>query len=370
MTETEYKSFVYEIANWGNIPISSQNCGIGCKFCKVNKDPILKRFAKIPTISMDELYQGFKYIKESHNYVRLGAGVFVAPHTDPYLHPQIYEFISATSDYFPEKQIRTVTTGSYIEESRIDYLNAIPNFGIDLSLITMQKQRENIVPNATRKRIEYLLKHGPLKKISLMFTGSFEDLKADLDMLYDLGWHEKSHEILVRRIERTDLSQGELFNISQKSIEAYQECVAFLMEYYPTVKYTVPFLSDKFRGLDNEYFIDADKRLNNISKLALDNLNKKIDVIVSESAFHYFKSRLKDIPNISAYLVKNKLYGGSVTVAGLLNHSDIKSQYTPSSSPPDILMLPYEMYDTGNYEITGESVSELENYFKTSVWKM
>lgn len=369
MTELEYKSFVYEIKNWGNIPISSQNCGIGCRFCKVHKDPILKRFEKIPKISLDELYDGFKNINESHSYVRLGAGVFVAPHTDPFLHPQIYEFIKAASEYFPDKRIRTVTTGSYVEEAKVEYLNSIPNFGIDLSLITMQSQREQIVPNATRKRIEFLLKNAPLKKISLMFTGSFLDLKADLDMLYTLGWHEKAQEILVRRIERTDLSQGDLFDISQKSIAAYPECVALLKENYPIVKFTVPFLRNEYRGADNEYFIDAEKRINLISQIAEENIKKRIDIVIAESAFNYFSSRLKDIPNISVHLVKNKLYGGSVTVAGLLNHFDIKEQYMPSVSP-DILMLPYEMYDVNNNEITGEAKSALGYHFKTSVWKI
>lgn len=369
MTEIEYKSFVYEIENWGNIPISSQNCGIGCRFCKVKKDPILKRFAKIPKISLQELYQGFKHINDSHSYVRLGAGVFVAPHTDPFLHPLIYEFIKLASEYFPDKRIRTVTTGSYIEEDKVQYLNSIPNFGIDLSLITMQNQREHIVPNATRKRIEFLLKNAPLKKISLMFTGSFKDLKADLDMLHYLDWHEKGQEILVRRIERTDLSQGDLFDISQRSIDAYPECVAFLKEYYPTVKFTVPFLHDKYRGGDNEYFIDAEKRIDLISQISDENKNKKIDIILAESAFQYFHSRLNGISNISTHLVKNKLYGGSVTVSGLLNHLDIKTQYSPSVSP-DILLLPHEMYDTDNNEITGEAKSRLEDFFKTSVWKV
>ena len=369
MTSEELYAFSYEIINWGNIPISSQNCGIGCRFCKVNKDPILKRFAKIPTISMEELYKGFGFINNSHNYVRLGAGVFVAPHTDPFLHPQIYDFIKAASEYFPDKRIRTVTTGSYIEENKIDFLNSIPNFGINLSLITMQSKREFIVPNATRKRVEFLLRNAPLKKISLMFTGCIEDLKADIDLLLDLGWHEKGQEILVRRIEYTELSQGELFDISEKSIKAYPECVAILNENYPMVKFTVPFLYDEYSGGNNEYFIDAEKRINLISHMAYENKNKRIDIIIAESAFEYYKTKLKDITNISTHLVRNKLYGGSVTVAGLLNHFDIKAQYSPNVSP-DILMLPHEMYDTGNNEITGESKSELENFFKTSVWKV
>src|SRR5690348_2942885 len=100
MTPEEFYAFSYEIINWGNIPISSKNCGIGCIFCKVHKDPILKRFSKLPEISLDDLYEGFKFINDSHNFVRLGAGVMVAAHTDPYLHPHIYEFINHASQYF------------------------------------------------------------------------------------------------------------------------------------------------------------------------------------------------------------------------------------------------------------------------------
>ena len=369
MTEEEFTSFKYEIDNWGNIPISSQNCGIGCRFCKVQKDPILKRFSKIPKITTDELYKGFELINERHNYVRLGAGVFVAPHTDPFLHPQIYDFIQAASDYFPDKKIRTVTTGSYIEENKIEYLNSIKNYGIDLSLITMQSQRELIVPIATRKRIEYLLKHAPLKKISLMFTGSLVDLKADLDMLISLDWHLKGQEILVRRIENTELSQGELFNISQKSIDLYPECVKFLKENYPMVKFTVPFLRDEFRGGDNEYFNDADARIAAIISKIQKYKSKKIDIIVAASSYEYFKDRLKDLDNTTLYLIKNNLYGGSVTVAGLLNHQDIRNQYKPVTNP-DILILPIEMYDTENNELTGESLNSLEIHYKTKIWKL
>ena len=318
---------------------------------------------------MKELYKGFEFINDSHTYVRLGAGVFVAPHTDPFLHPLIYDFIKAASEHFPDKRIRTVTTGSYIEENKIDFLNSIPNFGIDLSLITMQSKREYIIPNATRKRIEFLLRNAPLKKISLMFTGSFEDLKADIDMLLDLGWHEKGQEILVRRIEYTDLSQGELFDISEKSIKAYPECIAFLNKNYPMVKFTVPYLSDDYRGGDNEYFIDAEVRIDKITQIGKENKDKRIDILIAESAYNFFYSRLKDTPNITTHLVKNKLYGGSVTVSGLLNHRDIKSQYFPAKTP-DIIMVPVEMYDTENNEITGESISSLEDHFKACVWKV
>jgi hypothetical protein len=369
MTEQEFRAFKYEIENWGNIPISSQNCGIGCRFCKVSKDPILKRFPKIPKITTEDLYKGFKFINDSHNYVRLGAGVFVAPHTDPFLHPEIYNFIKIASEYFPNKRIRTVTTGSYIDEKKVEYLNTIKNFGIDLSLITMQKQREYIVPRATRKRIEFLLQNAPLKKISLMFTGSFDDLKADIEMLLDLDWHIKGQEILVRRIENTDLSQGELFNISKNSIDSYVECINFLKKNYTMVKFTVPFLSDEYRGGDNEYFIDADKRINKIKIKLKENEFKKFGIILPESSFNYFKNRLNIYENVDFFLIKNKLYGGSVTVAGLLNHKDIFEQLQLKNRL-DILILPFEMYDTDKNEITGENIKVLEKRLNVKAWTM
>ena len=64
--------------------------------------------------------------------------------------------------------------------------------------------------------------------------------------------------------------------------------------------------------------------------------------------------------------MKNELYGGSVTVAGLLNHEDILNQYKPNE-PYANIVLPFEMYDHEKKDITGRHVSELEHYYNTRV---
>ena len=46
------------------------------------------------------------------------------------------------------------------------------------------------------------------------------------------------------------------------------------------VKFTVPFLDDEYGG-NNEYFIDAEKRINLISHMAYENKNKRIDIIIA-----------------------------------------------------------------------------------------
>ncbi len=367
MTPEEFYAFSYEIINWGNIPISSKNCGIGCIFCKVHKDPILKRFPRLPEITLDDLYEGFKFINDSHNFVRLGAGVMVAAHTDPYLHPLIYDFIKHASDYFPNKKITTVSTGSYISEDKIEYLHSIPNFGIDLSLVTMQEQRETIVPRPTRERLETLLHEGPIRKISLMYTGNLDALQRDLDKLIGLNWHIKAKEILVRRVEYTKFSPERLNTISYQSIDTYENCVSFLKEKYPFVKFTVPYLSDVFLdGEENEYLTQGKERLKHLKEILKNEQNKNFNIICPDSSFSYFKSELLNFDNTRVYNVKNELYGGSVTIAGLLNHEDILNQFNPTI-PNGQIVLPFEMYDHEQKDITGRHISELETHYNTKI---
>lgn len=369
LTKEQFNAFILEIATFGNIPISSKNCGIGCIYCKVHSDPILKRYPPIPEISLEDLYEGFKYVDDKSKYLRLGAGVLVAPHTDPYLHLHIYDFIKHTADFFPKKMITTVTTGSYIEESKIEFLKTIPNFGIDLSLITMQENREIVVPRATRKRLDYLLKYAQskLNKITLMFSGNLDYLKRDLDLLHSLGIDENNKHILVRRIEHTSFSKNNLNSISFDSINGYEECVKYLNLNYPNVVFTVPILKDTFRGGSNEYFEQAEERTTILKQRIEKEQNTNFEIICSESGFDYFTQCFKNYQNVTVHLITNKLYGGSVTVSGLLNHSDIKAQLKPKWSN-SILILPYEMYNHEKCDITGQPKNELETLFKREIW--
>jgi hypothetical protein len=368
MTQEEFYAFSYEIINWGNIPISSKNCGVGCIFCKVHKDPILKRFPPLPQITVKDLYEGFKFIKDSHNFVRLGAGVMVAAHTDPFLHPLIYDFIKRASDYFPQKKITTVTTGSYISEDKIDYLWSIKNYGIDLSLVTMQEQREIIVPRPTRDRLETILKEAPIRKISLMFTGDLDALRRDLDKLIGLDWHVKAKEILVRRVEYTKFSPEKLNIISYQSIEKYEDCVNFLKTNYPFIKFTVPYLDEIYlNGEENEYFTEGKERLSSIKTKFSNEPNNFFNVVCSASSYKYFSNDLQHFHNVKVHLVENHLYGGSVTIAGLLNHQDIIRDFMPEKA--GVVVLPKEMYDHEDKEITGRHISELQTHYNTEIWK-
>ena len=366
LNDEQFAAFSMEIATFGNIPILSRYCGIGCVFCKVHTDSYLGHYPKIPPIDVEDLLRGFKYVNPKVNYVRLGAGVLVAPHTDPFLHPMIYDFIKITSDYFPTKKVTTVTTGAYIKEEKLDYLNSIPNYGIDLSLITMQEQREAIIPRSERERTMFLLKHAPLNKCTLMFTGNLDEIKKDLDLLYSIGVDKKVRQILVRRLEHTAISQPTLKKMSQESIDHYEECITWVKRNYPDVVFTVPILKDVFRGGNNEYFIDADERIEN-QKAIIDGLpsNTVINLICPLSGYTYFTNAFKGYKNVRTNLIHNHLYGGSVSVAGLLNHADIREQFKPEKN--DIMIIPNEMYNSEGKDLLGEKMEELEKYYNAKI---
>ena len=83
------------------------------------------------------------------------------------------------------------------------------------------------------------------------------------------------------------------------------------------------------------------------------------------SGYEYFTNAFKDLPNVKTNLIENHLYGGSVSVAGLLNHRDIREQFKPNKN--DIMILPNEMYNADGQDLLGEHISELEKYYNAKI---
>jgi len=65
LDKEQFDAFRMEIATFGNIPILSKYCGIGCVFCKVHTDSYLGQYPKIPMIDEEDLINGFKYINSN-----------------------------------------------------------------------------------------------------------------------------------------------------------------------------------------------------------------------------------------------------------------------------------------------------------------
>jgi hypothetical protein len=90
-----------------------------------------------------------------------------------------------------------------------------------------------------------------------------------------------------------------------------------------------------------------------------------INLISPESGYEFFSEVYAQYPNVKVNLVKNRLYGGSVTVAGLLNHGDIMAQFSPTNN--DVMILPHEMYNSEDVDIQGHPRRELEEYYHCKI---
>ena len=199
-----------------------------------------------------------------------------------------------------------------------------------------------------------------------MFTGNLDEVKKDLELLHELGVNKRVRQILVRRMEHTATSQPRLKELSQACIDNYEECISWVKANYPDVVFTVPILKDVFRGGNNEYFIDADKRIEAQKKIIRD-LPKGmfVNLICPLSGYDYFTKAFAGFENVQTNLIKNNLYGGSVSVAGLLNHKDIREQFHPKRN--DVMIVPNEMYNADGVDLLGEKIEQLEEYYNVKI---
>lgn len=90
-----------------------------------------------------------------------------------------------------------------------------------------------------------------------------------------------------------------------------------------------------------------------------------VNLICPLSGYDYFTKAFTDYDNVKTNLIKNNLYGGSVSVAGLLNHRDIKEQFHPDRN--DLMIMPKEMYNADGVDLLGEKKELLEEYYNTKI---
>ena len=218
----------------------------------------------------------------------------------------------------------------------------------------------------SRDKVMRVLREAPLNKVTLMFTGVLDELKRDLELLHRLNVHNRARQILVRRIEHTKESNHRLLEISKRCIAGYEKAIQFLNANYPNVVFTVPVLTDAYRGGSNEYFAEADARIRSIKEY-IGNENRAIDLICAECGYRYFTDAFSAVPKIRTHLVMNHLYGGSVTVSGLLNHQDILAQVDKSSLIGAEAIVPSEMYNSDDCDLTGQPRVELERQLGVKV---
>ncbi|MDB9822997.1 radical SAM protein [Deltaproteobacteria bacterium] len=92
----------------------------------------------------------------------------------------------------------------------------------------------------------------------------------------------------------------------------------------------------------------------------------KVLALSSEFAFNVLKAVFQIMqfpePRFDVYMVKNRLFGGSIMASGLLSVADFSlafEEYCSHHEPPDYILIPLESFDWQGYDITGRSHGEL-----------
>ena len=126
------------------------------------------------------------------------------------------------------------------------------------------------------------------------------------------------------------------------------------------------------RGAKNCTFVDSCEKAHKIElqNLKSTKLQKKSKVLLTDAIKFLENNKEKyDIifldPPYKTNLIENHLYGGSVSVAGLLNHGDIREQFHPDKN--DVMILPNEMYNSDGKDLQGEKMEELERFYGAKI---
>lgn len=363
LNSNQLKEFFYSIYDsnsiitGGVVEQGKPYCPVNCSFCicKGNTPSIEHR---IPFISHEELLMGLKFLNHRNKDIYFGDGVSKLS-AEAFSHPEIYELLQTVSQYFPNHRIIIMTTGVFIEESKVSFLNSIPNVFISLSINTLDTEyRRKLMPNPQTERIKYLW--GNLKNVNfqLFDVGSNEVLKDDLETLYSI---KPFDSFQLRRIEHTKYHNPQAIEISRRSIENYPRSVQFVKENHPKSSYWTPHYDlDRLHPGKQRFWHTY---LATVSDYISKTPDKKYLFCSSESAYKFWLDSLKDLKNnVTVIPVPNHTYGGSITTAGLLTLRDVESAIqTLDYTVFDTMLLPGIMFNRSMEDLHEVSIQSFSH---------
>ena len=309
------------IVTGGIVEEGKEYCPVGCKFCICKGDKTDVGY-KIPFITEEQFNQGLKFInwKDKPLNIMLGDGISRLS-AEAFAHPKIYKFLDKLCHLFPEHVVQIITTGIFIKESKIDFLNSLKNLQLSISVNTLDPiLRPQIMPNPRTEHIKLLLKGLERASIGLFDMGDTEILKRDIEALAKLRSFEEG--IQLRRLEHTKYHDKKAVEMSMKSIKNFENSLKYIIREVPEMTHWSPYVGYEMHDLKKRESIM--KYVKNVAKYCMERKHSNILLCMAESSYHYWKGWLETTPNAYPILVKNYTYGGSITNAGLMMFNDIR----------------------------------------------
>jgi len=308
------------IVTGGIVKEGKEYCPVGCKFCICKGDKTDVGY-KIPFITEKQFEQGLKFITwNKKKEIMLGDGISRLS-AEAFAHPKIYKFLDRLCHLFPEHNVCIITTGIFIKENKIDFLNSLKNLHLSISVNTLDPElRPQIMPSPRTEHIKTLIKELERASIGLFDMGDTDILKRDIEELAELRSFDEG--IQLRRLEHTKYHGKEAIEMSMRSIANFENSLKYIIREWPQMKHWSPYVEYLMHNLEARK--DVMKYVKEVAKYCMDRRSSSVLLCMAESSYRSWKRWLETTPNAHPILVKNNTYGGSVTNAGLLLFDDIR----------------------------------------------
>ena len=277
---------------------------------------------------------------------------------DPFTHPDIFELIAYTRKKYPDKEIYIENTaGIDFNELTINFLNDI-GVSLNLSLNSTQEPYCSLWMRHKAKNLNKTIKLlGKAKNIKFGFTlvamaqfSPWSDIKKTLLRL------DAHHPMQITIFTYSYTDYGSLkpkkadphfFHDFTDFVNQLRNEIKAFIFLYPVVKNSAPFAQGLFEG-----YLCKIKSLYPLVK------HRKILAPVSEAIYDIASEKLKQFRNIKVKKIKNKSFGGSIIVSGLLTVKDYISSLKREKDS-DLILLPYRPFNRGGFDLFGRHATEI-----------
>ena len=329
MNAHQLERFLYNIhednsfALGGNI--EGKYCPVDCRFCICKANEYAKVRDKIPFVSEEEFEMGLKFVSSKNGKkVFFGDGNHVLS-AEPFAHPEAYRFLERAATMFPEFTIMINTSGVLLDSRKIEFLNQFNNLDIVIHMGTLDPEKRQKLMRGKGSVEHFLTLRKNLRNLTGIKLYSLEDedhIKRDIEKLDRAKPLDVDKlNITVSRLEFTRYHSSDIKEEAQKSISCfgpslryvYWNCPsagAFIPTFEEAEEVPMPHSNNWYRDLIYVKDFAARRR-------------EKMALCTSEGSYSFWEKHLAHHPYIDVVKIRNRLYGGSINIAGLLTFQDV-----------------------------------------------
>ena len=274
---------------------------------------------------------------------------------EPFRHPKYKEILQIVNNHYPDFYKTSSTIGKEIKPEDYDFYRSINmSYLISINTLDKDKRLEIMKSKDNYEGLISLLKNAPdlVNGINIVYHGDLDIFKRDIELLKSFDPLYDKMKIKISLPEYSKFSSKEAIKLYQDASNTWEEAVKFLIDNHRLPKIlTSSLLLDI--PIVQEYKNNFDKRIKHtIIDMGRKNIHMdNVGLLIAESMWEYSKD--DKFKNLNMILAKNKTYGGSYVVAGLLTLNDIISAMETTNF--DYYIAPKEILNHWDNDILGNT---------------